>query len=111
MRLRFFKTDIGMVVPFAVKEEDATGVLVAKNLTGLTVVIKFEDRDGNEATISGSDINITDNTNGLGTMTITAAVTTNEETWTKVQCRLSSGSTYVEHSDPKTVKIEEIAGT
>lgn len=105
MRLRFFKDDLGAQIPFAIQEKDSTGTLVGKNLSGLTVSLHFEDRDGNKVTVSGGDIAITDTVNGEGTFTVTAALTAAEKTWTQVQAKVTSGATYIEHSDPIVTRI------
>lgn len=111
VRVRYFEDDIGGRQGFAIKEEDATGELVAVDLTGKTVVIKFLDRDGNTATISGSDVVITSAANGEGYYVITATITaTAGRVWDTVQAKVTEGATYIEHSDPIVVIIGEIAG-
>lgn len=105
---RFFKTDIGAIQPFSVKEFNAAGTKVAVNLTGKTVILVFKARDGTVATVSGADINITDAVNGEGEFTVTTALTVAEKTWTSGQVKLTSAG-YIEHTDPKILKIEPIA--
>ena len=107
--VKYYKTDIGARQNFAAKEKNSAGTLIPIDLTGKTVSFLFKDYDGNLATISGSNVVVTDAANGVGYYVITSTVTLTAKEWTEVQMKLVDGATYIEHSDPIIVIIGDIA--
>lgn len=107
--VKYYKTDIGAKQNFAAKERNAAGTLTAIDLTGKTVTFVFKDYDGNTATISGSNVVITDADDGLGYYVITSDITDTVKEWTSVQMKIVDGATFIEHSDPIVVIIGAIA--
>jgi len=101
--MRYFKNNKGMTQPFKIVQGDGTTV---KNLTGLTVIWRFKERDGTVPAATPITGTVTDAVNGLVQFVIPATTFTVVTAYT-TQINLTDGVSYDEDTDPFNVDIED----